>query len=1196
MSGHQTELILWFRENLHDSQQSVHSYIDLCNLDASGTAFGKMIIESLLKQNAVESQIQAPPKTDALLFQIFQNAKNALAFSGHHSLGLGFPIVRLQGNKRKEDYLAPLFIWDLQLTQQDANSTSWTLSHKAQAPIRLNQALFHHMKSKYKIDLSKLSSPLLTNKSLNTISLSKICYELSSALGQKEDIFPENIQAIHQASGASILCAGVISNFNYTAPSIKSKRKKEIDQAVRLQHTFSLTTLDTWQEKAFHNIWQNKVSHIVAAPGTGKSHLLHHGLINSLSNGLTSLVVVDHMERIKKIRNELSASGLDQLMLEITNPDKDLVRVVKALSYKSSVAKEVFNEAHFKYILNRCQRQKDRLDTAFSSLKKVTFDKANWSAVVGKYLQYHRKEKQDLLDNQLQASDFTFHPTEYISIKEAIKTSIPLYQKINTLSHPLHQLHHDIFLEKTKEEASDFIEEQLTIFQKKFEQLHHRYILKQQDYSKDLYHHNERFYQDALIKIEALKDLIEDNRLRYGDDFEESGIIKTGRLKVYGVFSNKHKHILQARNLLNQQFKTLSTTLQNKLGDQLNILENIESKPISKVSSHLDELEDQLYDWSSQLPEQLQEALQRLNTKSIDTNLDYKEQINELEYTLDMDIEALNACPLYLETISHQMLTIPKRQLFIQEIINQLQVTRNLLKDFEDFYEWQRHWLLLPELHRKLLTAIIKVNPGDWQLAFQSWYFYQKLKADFHFKMPHDEALLLDFEKEVMALRALLPIQIRQHWKQKTQQKKSIPAKNNLSLSSLFTDHLDLLSQQFPIIVITASVAAKIVQSEPLAFDLSYIFNNAQAKKTLDTLPQIKGRTVLFEEDATFDQSIPSVTTFLKNVHKKTPTICFNFSNRLLKESTQNLVKPLTTKVSPFYVKKVEAQFKQGVNIKEAEAILEDLIQEARKNVTDSSKIALVCGTIQQRDYIARKLVYESSRAGTDAQKIKAFIDQRLEVFHLGEARINHFKHLYFSLSIHQFNPATEDSFNLLNNKNTYSLLHQLLQTNFSTTRIYHTLTDHDLEQYLAYKTKKAPRLLAAWIKYASTANPQKILDLFPVQIAKKDHKLCQEIANELRPFIGKNRIQLATTLHGITFPLLISPTHPKGKSIAILCDGSLDTPSMLSHLWKLELIRLLKANHIATCFAWSVSWFQNPNLEARKLASAILKMDKETA
>ncbi len=1197
MVGHHSDSIQWINENNLEKPTRTQIYLDLCELETNGKISAKLIIDQLLKTQALHYELQVDKSIDNYLYGLKNDLENNLKYNGFHTLNIGFPLLQLTDKESNKRILAPLFLWKVQLKKPSANTPKWQITHNKHLPISLAPALTHLLRDTYKIDLPELCRLIIEGKQVSAISLSKICYELTSALGKKEDIFIENIDYISARSPKKILCAAVIGNFSGRLCFLK-EAKKQSNPDKFIKHPFALSILDPWQHQVFQKFYQQSCLQVNASHGVGKSHLLHYLLINALSNGKTSIVIADSSLRIQKIRNELAIHGLDHLLLDISNPDKDFAKIAQAINYKSSAPRESINDARFAYLINRAKRLKDRLDTVFSMQDQIIFDKKNWSETVGIFLRYNRIEKRDLLDNQLPANDFIFHPTEYLSLKEAIDISKELFEKVGSLNHPLDKLHPDIFLEKNKAEAKRLVDEQLEYFYEKFDQLHHRYILKQQEYAWNLKHNIEDFYQNASLAIENIKDQIEDNRIIYGNDFEDSGLIKTGKLKVYGVFSGKHKNILQARGQINEDFRKLRTLFKEKNKDTFNILESIDTKSISKVALHLDELEDQLYQWYDQSADNMQEELQRLNKKSVPDSLDYKEQIGELEYSLDVALETLNNAGLFKQKLEHKMLTIPKRQLYIQEILHLLRSTRVQMDHFDHFYEWQRHWLLLPEIHRKLLVALIKINPKNWKTAFQSWYFFQLLNNSYHFKMPKDDQLLKSYENTIDELKAILPAQIRQLWKQRSANRKSLKKLSAVTLSELLGKHLVSIQQQFPIFILTEPVAAQLFSEKILNFDLAFVFKDELVEKA--ALGMIKGlkanHCLVFNTTPKQDKDTAGAFCFLNNVHKKMSKALFDFNNQqLFKQQKKLLTETGKTSLS-YSVIPSKGQFKNRVNLREAEQIIEHLIQFGKEK--SNQLIAVVCSTKEQRDFIINKINLLKNTQSTSGQSIEQLAKQRLGIFHIGENFANHFDHLLFSLGIHSFKQNANDWLTFLNSQRGYKKLQSLISKNYKSIRIFQSLPGGELDFYSNHKVKKSTRLLASWIKYIeSLANKDlekqyAILNKRPYK-ALKYHELISEVANELISFIRKDRIITEYQNSEICSTLIVLPSDENGRKTIVYIYPSVVNNSN-AHLWNLYFDRHLNHLDANTYKIWAANWFENPHLEARKLASAILKTDRK--
>lgn len=1189
MTGRSSESLQWFNENNTDETNGTSTYLDLCFLDRNGNHSARTLIKHLLDGADFQHTINCSPNTDDQLYRLFVDNRNQFYKNGISNLSIGFPIIRLIGKNKHPNCLAPLFIWPVELLQTEKSQT-WNLSRANDAGIKINFALHQYLLQQHKIDLLKLSHPIIDQKNLSAITLSKICYELSSALGSKEDLFIDQINPLPTNSSSQILCAAVIGSFSITQPQVSGTI---LEESLSIEHPFALKTLDPSQTNIFNEFWKNGLTQVLQEPGVGKSHLVETILINALSNGHRSIFFADSIQQIKKLRNALTTAGLDHLLLEITNPQKDAQKIRQALQFKSTTAKENFDEQNFRLLIHKCKRLHENLDLSFAQLDQPVFDKASWSKVIPYYLAANRKERQDLLDNQLNTIDFTFHPTEYISLKEAVQTSEKLYEPINDLKHPLQPLNAEVFLEHKKEVAKRKVEDLLQHFQEKFEELHHRYILKQQDYVRDLNQTFDLFFEDVSHRIEELKYFIEENQLLYGNDFEDSGILQKGKLKVYGVFSGKHKNILQARSSISEQYQDLRQLLLNNYPDAFNAPETIDQKASQKIIDLLHKLEDQLYDWLDTQKSSIAESLQRLNTKSVHPSLDYAEQISELEYSLHVNIEALNDAKLYQLPLQNRMLTIPMRQLFIQDILNQIQATKNHLSQFDTFYDWQRHWLLLPEVHRQLISAIIRIHPANWNQAFESWYFYQRLKSDFHFKMPKNEKSLIAFGESLEKLREQLPSQIRYLWRQQNKKAKSNPGLNKLSINDLIHSQFDQLSTQFPIIAMSPAAADQIQFSKKANIDLAIVYSTHHNQ----TYPFSAKKVLRFISSLPEDRRLLQKTFRLHYVHRPMHSEAFQFANHLIHRSKKQLVASLAKK-DFFSVRDFNGPARHKVNPAEAEAIVQEVIK-ANNHPGIKNNITVVCLTVEQRDLIARKLFDHSkalSSSKTGAPNHSSL--DKVNIYHLLEPMGCGEGTLFFSMTLEDFDTRESSMISSIHSNKGLSAIEKIISSAFDKVNIYHSLPSEKLERYTKHQTKKSIRLLTQWINFAISSENQ--APQFP--IIESDQKInaqkdfgsfSLEVAKMLKPYVGKSRIKLNANYKGINIPLLIEKSNDKGKDIAILTNYSLSNDIHQAHSWKLTQVKQLRSLGLEVFSVWSANWLEKPSMSARKLASAIIKLDR---
>ena len=210
------------------------------------------------------------------------------------------------------------------------------------------------------------------------------------------------------------------------------------------------------------------------------------------------------------------------------------------------------------------------------------------------------------------------------------------------------------------------------MFLQKFSQLHHRYILKTDEYAERLNTHYEEHFQDLAGKLRELEEGISDGISQFGDEFAESGMVSVSKLRVYGVFYNKYKNLLSAREHISRSYEVLRRTYdQSKYFDFI-FPEGGEGRNIRKLQQSLPEFSAALLEWQQRIPQIIQEEIQRLSNKTVHSGIDYDVQIQELEYALDLLVEELNESDLYQEAHENKMLTIPMRQQYLEGIIEQL--------------------------------------------------------------------------------------------------------------------------------------------------------------------------------------------------------------------------------------------------------------------------------------------------------------------------------------------------------------------------------------------------------------------------------------------------------------------------------------------------------------------------------------------
>ena len=79
-----------------------------------------------------------------------------------------------------------------------------------------------------------------------------------------------------------------------------------------------------------------------------------------------------------------------------------------------------------------------------------------------------------------------------------------------------------------------------------------------------------------------------------------------------------------------------------------------------------------------------------------------------------------------------------------------------------------------------------------------------------------------------------------------------------------------------------------------------------------------------------------------------------------------------------------------------------------------------------------------------------------------------------------------------------------------------------------------------------------------------------------------------------ITLPLSIQPLHENEPPVVVHPDGFFANSPYSSYMWEHQLREMITGLGLNYQTTWSVRWWKNPSLEARKLASQIIKQDAQ--
>ncbi len=1213
--------------------------LDVTKIDPSGGIFAATWMEQLFRQGQLQISAQPDFSASELLQHFYFSSRNHERIKGMPTLGFGYPL--LLWRQEEATIAAPLFIWQLELMLAPGATNTWIFSHGKDEQVFYNLSLADQLNTIVEYDLKTELAATVQGGKISARALVKCCEEIAARLGVENTSqsiavaeCPDAFELEAALDKGVIQWSGVVGLFPPPMPLANLPEDWPLlAETGHEGHDFGLLPLDPHQASALQMIFSQKTTVVEGNAGTGKTHLLVHLLTNALANGQHCLVVSENLGALRQIQNRLAQLGLAQYNFLLQEPANDkpvLLDLLRAIAHADTLP-PVFDETNYRTVLDKGIRLKNRLDGHYRAVRRSIFGPLNWVQTVGQFLRSNRLEGKELLTSQLNPQDFSFYYEEYLRLQDAINTSFPLYIKVNTLKHPLSDLHEAIFTKKGKAESLDYLTRQLNAFLDKAESLHYRYLTKINTYTDRLTEHYEGNFGEMANRLARLKDQMADYSSRYGADFDQAG---AGALKLRGVFSGKIKSVLEARDEVAAAYLDLVKAFERHRYFEFQFTPSGEGKNIQKVSQNLMAFEKALNEWRESLPSQIQEELSRLSAKNTNEDLSFGDQIGELEYALNLLAEELNEAQLYSLRFENKMLTILKCQKYLEEIIERLETTRLYLRDYDHFYDWQRNWLSLPDHATKLIRALVKVKPHSWLQAFESWYLNNCLSAASQAPLPTEDKAILDFVRSYNQLKALLPGQISARWYAAREEafktlrrnnkehfnllfgKKNQEATKDHSLQTLMNKGLEAVTTVYPILLATPYAAAhslpeRLEHFDYVLFDESQYLLSGEAMKAL----QLGKKAVVFGDCSQLPAKDETVLLGWAKAHD-VPTIKLHTYHRW---NPGNLLQLLNGKdIDETAVGQFNILFEQldgryngadGTNDEEAQRIIHLLNDIKPTEKRTFPTVGIACFTVQQRNLIASYLLKIKQKWSPGVEKIQQLERNGLGVFHINELRGQHFDVLIVSSTYSMMDAKGNLSSHaeMLNAPDFTCSVRLLMSRPLRELYIINSIPQSKWEPWLDMPEQPGVFLLANYLAYnqaletADASRQQSIAQRLqdwaqPLHDDTHDKVFLEEVAIALQPYLGKDRVKICAEEAQLKMPLLIEGLDSHQPGIILQPDGFFAQTPFTDYLWEDWQKDLLQQRGFVYEPIWSVNWWKNPRQEARKLASAIIKMDSAHA
>ncbi len=1152
-------------------------------------------------------------------------------------------------------FTAPLFIWYLHIKPHPTRKDSWIIGRDEAHPVVANDYLIRFYQSKYGADGKDLKDKLYQfalQKIFYRKDIDVLCNDLGRQLGYSNGLLNSGLRECpspgvlrglkapgdiswsgvlglfpHQRA-QSVLTPAIAFAGQYLTTGLEpilSALSKQVKPA-EPGHEFSLLPEDAFQKTAIRTSLGNKLSLIEGGHGTGKTHTSINLTLNALSNGQKTVVVANDLSTLMQVQNALVDVGVGNLTILLKDLLFDQKLIQDGLRNEGKAKNQSFKEEEFKITLKQGRRLLIKSDARHKALNEGIFGGEPFSEVVGHYLQSRESGGKEILSAHLNTKDYEFNKEEFTDLREATIQSKNLYRKVNTLKHPLGVLHPNIFIGNNQAAGKRLATEQTEYFLEKFRILQRKYMETLDAYAQKTLSHYERGHAALSDQLNNLKEDFSDFSFQYGADFEQNNLFKTGALTIASVFSQRSKQTLQAKSEVLQEYADLQKLFNEQKYFTHQFLTPAERKDFKRMQLNLHTFELALDAWRKKTPSLMQEEMGRLNGKtSVFFDPDASQDINDLETATDLLEQELNDARLYEIDVLHKTLTLVKRQLFVEEIIEQLEDTRNQIRDFDNYYDWRRYWLQLSAGAQKLIQSLIKVKPDHWTSAFESWYFYNMLLKYYQSDAVHSDEPLDQLNEMEDKLRKLMPDQITALWQNRKEEiiqtiKRNDPAayrsfyapvkqkqsKGNY-LKDIIRDNLLYFTENYPVLLTTPQVYCQLLESNSAVVDLTIFENSVQADLPLLRLvAETAGRIVVIDENGGEEPDENTLAGLAKKTGASSTRLYYlhrNVSESVHKINDSVFYPGLQT---PFHRKAAFGQFVQVVqcegkwnastrtNEAEIKALVRTLEEIAATPFNTYPHIGVVCMNKDQRNAFNATLLNMVQKTIFGWEKIAHLQRNGLGVYSVEEIDGLQFELLIVGGSYDQIDafPANKKRLRALLN----SFTNKLIWIN--------SIPKNRLAEARNDPNHEAPYLLASLLLLGDHISEERLgaaqlilEELEQRYVIKKDLKpsvFAAQVRSALSRWIAPAQVKEHFLINGYIFPIIVLDKEAGGP-IVIRVDGRFQPATYFNADWDRKTLAELERLQFPVVSIWSYNWWKFPEKEAENLAYHIMTLQEKT-
>ncbi|MFZ4544272.1 MAG: DEAD/DEAH box helicase family protein [Saprospiraceae bacterium] len=1212
-------------KNLHiilptgQASKSSNLKIDLFSLFGNEKIACEQFLSEIIA--AKRLTLQCTEENRALLRNIYFSSVNQVKTSGARKLNVSYPYY-FEKSGGSLLYVPIAFI-PIEINTEIAEEETYSINALL-GKWHLNESLLHFLENSQGINFAGLRRFAHLENDFHAV-IAKFTEVLSDKTGigfsyAPNPVFPllADERLAEQPDFETIFFNAAICSFEASVHvHTRFNLGKLNGQSFQKWYKAGLNMPDVSQFQAVNSVVHTSSGVLVGNSGSGKTFTVAHIVSAALAEGKKILVVSDRLKTLLQLQAEMEKWKLGPYTFILKDQELDLAlltSIAKAIAIQSADHKVPNYEArNYELAISRMKLEREKLTEMYANLQRKMEIAPNWQHLVGMFLKSEQIESRQLLNSHIHPKEFDYSEAEFLSLRESVALGQALFQKINTLEHPLLVLHPRLFTEMSCDDALVFLKRKIAQFHNRLQQSE----LRISDEALIFRNQQMEYYRLRFDKLSALaagiRTRCEAGLNLYGASFRLSGFL----LKIASWFSKKRKNKYE-----------LQLDIKNKIGQlieahQIDPPVNFDWSKItelkaSEVLSVIHNFNSKLKLWYDGILDQVAEETNNLAVDSLVSSIACRDISVEFEQML----RDFNAAEIFAESIYATSNRLANYKNLGEQLLVKLESVSTFLSDFDAFYSWNQFFLNSDQNTQTLVIGLVKSNSRYWIVAFESWYFHHILQKNYSSTLPHKQQNfdeLIDLHHQISDILSAKIVHVcdarrkeslRENEKSKLLEKYSSVAYS--SLQEIFQKEQAVLTDFFPLLLATTALSKDVLNAIP--FDL-LIFEDAQ-NYALEQIGAIDYKQIIVcgddfalsnHPDSVLNQALNA--GFERQAISMVHTTEDNAMNALLDAVFPDESFHLPHSSTPSFFEAIHTEgffdIEEKFNAIEAEKVLLLLNRIEKQSSGRFPSVGIICATIEQRDYISSLLLKIKQKRSAGFEKILHLERSNFGIFYWEECAGMHIEIAIVSLTfgIKDDKGRLSQQIQILNDVNGPEMLYVLLTRASKQLIFCHSITETYLQEFAASPTARGTYLLSQCFAYFKAIEQGQdndanaillsVADAFGVLKSPDPQLLYAEISRHLVNVLGEKRVVTESNFGSLAIPLLILPEDPAGSAVIVRLDGTFTLPYTPDPVWESLLVANIRSHGYVVIDTWSTDWWHDTKAALEFLLS---KLDENNA